>query len=189
MDLQKATSVLKSAKIDPRGTSYRRKYGDLRGAINKADQHLRYDPANNVDPAYAEDLEELVQVAEDLLDRVDEESDEITAAQENSRRREAQIAKCLPRSQPQKWDGSVNDFIRFKTSAKVLMENIPNPRLALNAIIESISDNRLRKRLSRYATPEEALTSLELEYGNPELSGPKIINDMNRRYLNTFMNT
>ena len=83
MDLQKATSVLKSAKIDPRGTSYRRKYGDLRGAINKADQHLRYDPANNVDPAYAEDLEELVQVAEDLLDRVDEESDEITAAQEN----------------------------------------------------------------------------------------------------------
>ena len=178
MDLQKATSVLKSAKIDPRGTSYRRKYGDLRGAINKADQHLRYDPANNVDPAYAEDLEELVQVAEDLLDRVDEESDEITAAQENSRRREAQIAKCLPRSQPQKWDGSVNDFIRFKTSAKVLMENIPNPRLALNAIIESISDNRLRKRLSRYATPEEALTSLELEYGNPELSGPKIINDM-----------
>ena len=178
MDLQKATSVLKSAKVDPKGTSYRRKYGDLKSVINKADQHLRYDPENNVDPAYAEDLEDLIEVAENLLDKVDEKSDEITANQEESRRKEAQIAKCLPRSQPQKWDGSVNDFIRFKNSAKVLMDNIPNPRLALNAIIESISDNRLRRRLSRYATPKEALTSLELEYGNPELSGPKIINDM-----------
>ena len=178
MDLQKATSVLNSARVDPKGTSYRRKYGDLKSAINKADQHLRYDPENNVDSAYAEDLEDLIEVAEELLDRVDEKSDEITANQEESRRKEAQIAKCLPRSQPQKWDGSVNDFIRFKNSAKVLMDNIPNPRLALNAIIESISDNRLRRRLSRYATPEEALTSLELEYGNPELSGPKIINDM-----------
>ena len=178
MDLQKATSVLNSARVDPKGTSYRRKYGDLKSAINKADQHLRYDPENNVDSAYAEDLEDLIEVAEELLDRVDEKSDEITANQEESRHKEAQIAKCLPRSQPQKWDGSVNDFIRFKNSAKVLMDNIPNPRLALNAIIESISDNRLRRRLSRYATPEEALTSLELEYGNPELSGPKIINDM-----------
>ena len=178
MDLQKATSVLKAAKVDPKGTSYKRKYGELRNAINKADQHLRYDPENMVDSAYAEDLEDLVEVAEDLLDRVDEKSDEITANQEESRRKEAQIAKCLPRSQPQKWDGSVNDFIRFKNSARVLMENIPNPRLALNAIIESISDNRLKRRLSRYETPEEALTSLELEYGNPELSGPKIINDM-----------
>ena len=185
MDLQKAASVLKSAKVDPKGTSYRRKYGDLKSAIHKADQHLRYDPENSVDPAYAEHLEDLVEAAENLLDKVDEKSDEITTNQEETRRKEeetrrkeAQIARCLPRSQPQKWDGSVNDFIRFKTSAKVLMENIPNPRLALNAIIESISDNRLRKRLSRYATPEEALTSLELEYGNPELSGPKIINDM-----------
>ena len=104
-----------------------------------------------VDPAYSENLEDLIETAEDLLDRVDEESDRISANQDETRRKEAQIAKCLPRSQPQKWDGSVNDFIRFKTSAKVLMEHIPNPRLALNAIIESISDPHLKKRLARYA--------------------------------------
>ena len=178
MDLEKATSVLRAAVVDPKGTSYRRKYGDLKSAINKADQHLRYDRMAEVDPAYSESLEDLIETAEDLLDRVDEESDQISASQDETRRREAQIAKCLPRSQPQKWDGSVNDFIRFKTSAKVLMEHIPNPRLALNAIIESISDPRLKKRLARYATPQEALSSLELEYGNPELSGPKIISDM-----------
>ena len=178
MDLEKATSVLRAARVDPKGTSYRRKYGDLKSAISKADQHLRYDRMTDVDPAYSEGLEDLIEAAEDLLDRVDEESDQISADQDEERRREAQIAKCLPRSQPQKWDGSVNDFIRFKTSAKVLMEHIPNPRLALNAIIESISDPRLKKRLARYSTPREALSSLELEYGNPELSGPRIINDM-----------
>ena len=178
MDLEKATSVLRAARVDPKGTSYRRKYGDLKGAISKADHHLRYDRLTDVDPAYSEGLEDLIEAAEDLLDRVDEESDQISADQDEERRREAQIAKCLPRSQPQKWDGSVNDFIRFKTSAKVLMEHIPNPRLALNAIIESISDPRLKKRLARYTTPREALSSLELEYGNPELSGPRIINDM-----------
>ena len=151
MDLEKATSVLRAATVDPKGTSYNRKYGDIKSAIKEAERHLKYDSSTEVDPAYSEDLEDLIVEAEDLLDRVDEESDRITADQDERRRKEAQIAKCLPRSQPQKWDGSVNDFIRFKTSARVLMEHIPNPRLALNAIIESISDPRLRKRLARYA--------------------------------------
>ena len=140
MELQHAMSVLRSANVDPNKTSYKRKYGDLKNAISKADQHQKYDSSTEVDPAYSEDLEDLIVEANDLLDTVDEESDRISADQAERRRKEAQIAKCLPRSQPQKWDGSVNDFIRFKTSARVLMEHIPNPRLALNAIIESISD-------------------------------------------------
>ena len=177
MSLQKAMNVLSAEKVDPKGNSYRRKYEDLKGSITKADQHLMFDP-DPVDPAYEEHLEDLIVEAQELLDKVDQECDEIAAQKDEERQQKAQIAKVLPRSQPLKWDGSVNDFIRFKKSAKVLMEHIPNPRLALNAIIESISDPRLKKRLTRYATPQEALKSLELEFGNPELSGPKIISDM-----------
>ena len=82
MDLEKATSVLRAARVDPKGTSYRRKYGDLKGAISKADHHLRYDHLTDVDPAYSEGLEDLIEAAEDLLDRVDEESDQISADQD-----------------------------------------------------------------------------------------------------------
>ena len=95
---------------------FKRKYEKLKGTIAKADQHLEYDPDKEIDLAYDEDLVELIAEAEELLDKVDKECDEITAEQDEERRREAQIAKVLPRSQPLKWDGSVNDFIRFKKS-------------------------------------------------------------------------
>ena len=58
------------------------------------------------------------------------------------------------------------------------MELIPDPQLAMDAIVDMIADTSIKKRLSRYKNPAEALNSLELEYGNPELSGPKIINDL-----------
>ena len=135
---------------------------------------MRYDPSGEVDPAFSELLEELYLDAENLLYDRDQEGDVII----KERKKQEQIMRCLPRSAPQKWDGSLQDFIRFKQEAKTLMDNIPNKRLALNAILETISDGKMRKRLVKYDGPESALKSLELEFGNPELSGPKIVADM-----------
>ena len=183
MVLQRAMQVMKTTEVVPKATSFKRKYDDLKEAIRKAEGHLRYE--NDVDPAYTEDLDELLAAAEDLLDKVDDKIDHANRKQEEKkhhqeeeRRKEAQIAKCLPRSSPQKWDGSIRDFIKFKDAAKVFVEHIPDSRLAMDAIVDMISDISIKKRLARYRNPAEALNSLELEYGNPELSGPNIINDM-----------
>ena len=176
MILQRAMQVMRITEVVPKATSFKRKYEDLKEGIQKAELHLRFE--DDVDPAYAEDLDELLVAAEEALDKVDDKVDHVNGRQEEKRRKEAQIAKCLPRSPPQKWDGSIRDFIKFKDAAKVLVEHIPDPRLAMNAILDMISDTSIKKRLARYRNPAEALNSLELEFGNPELSGPKIIIDL-----------
>ena len=176
MVLQRAMQVMRTTEVVPKATSFKRKYDDLKEAIRKAECHLRYE--NDVDQAYAEELDELLATAEEFLDKVDDKVDDANERQEEKRRKEAQIAKCLPRSSPQRWDGSIRDFIKFKEAAKVRVKLIPDPRLAMDAIVDMISDTSIKKRLARYKNPAEALSSLELEYGNPELSGPKIINDL-----------
>ena len=113
MVLQRAMQVMKTTEVVPKATSFKRKYDDLKDAIRKAEGHLRYE--NDVDPAYAEDLDELLVAAEDALDKVDDKVDHANRKQEEERRKEAQMAKCLPRSSPQKWDGSIRDFIKFKS--------------------------------------------------------------------------
>ena len=176
MVLHRAMQVMRTTEVVPKATSFKRKYDDLKEAIRKAECHLRYE--NDVDQAYAEELDELLATAEEFLDKVDDKVDDANERQEEKRRKEAQIAKCLPRSSPQRWDGSIRDFIKFKEAAKVRVKLIPDPRLAMDAIVDMISDTSIKKRLARYKNPAEALSSLELEYGNPELSGPKIINDL-----------
>ena len=176
MELQSAMSVLRSANVDPNGTSYKRKYGDLKEARKKADLHLKYDDTKDLDQAYEEYLDNLIQSADDLLDKVDEKSDRIT----KQIRDKEQLMKRLPRSSPQKWDGTMNDFPRFKHEAHTLIKHSPTDGLALNAILDLISDPKIRKRLAKFETPQKALKSLELEFGNPELSGPKIIEDMKK---------
>ena len=116
MILQRVMQVMKITEVVPRATSFKRKYEDLKEGIQKAENHLRFE--DDIDPAYAEDLDELLIAAEDVLDKVDDNVDhanrkqeEKKHQQEEERRREAQIAKCLPRSSPQKWDGSIRDFI------------------------------------------------------------------------------
>ena len=174
--LQRAMTLLDNEVKDPEASSYKRVYSELKSSMQQVDKHLKYDPSSEVDPAYSEMLEELYLEAEQLLHDADSEGDDVV----RERKRKEQIMRCLPRSAPQKWDGSLADFIRFKQEAKTLMENIPNKRLALNAILDTISDGKMRKRLSKYDGPESALKSLELEFGNPELSGPKIVADMRK---------
>ena len=176
MELQYAMGVLRAADVDPQGTSYKRKYGDLKDARKKADIHLRYDEVKELDQAYAEGLEDLIHEADSLLDKVDAAGDLIT----KRIRDKEQLMKRLPRSSPQKWDGTMNDFPRFKQEAYTLIEHSPTSRLALNAILDLISDQKIRKRLAKFETPQKALKSLELEFGNPELSGPKIVGDMKK---------
>ena len=183
MVLQRAMQVMRATEVVPKATSFKRKYDDLKEAMRKAEGHVRYE--DKIDPAYAEELDDLLLAAENLLDHVDDKMDQVSQRHEERRRQEeelrqkqSQIAKCMPRSLPQKWDGSIRDFIKFKEDAKVRVELIPDPRLAMDAIVDLISDTSIKKRLGRYKNPAEALSSLELEYGNPELSGPKIINEM-----------
>ena len=171
-------SLIQSVDPDPRSTKYKRHHSNLIKRMERADRHLREDEESAIDPSYEDYLENLLQNAEDLLSQVDDEGDKLEAAREKQRRQEEQISKCLPRTQPQKWDGTINDFMRFKAGAKTLMDNIPDSRMALNAVLDTISDQKLRRSLAKYQTPEEALKSLELQFGNPELSGPKIINDL-----------
>ena len=176
LGLQRAMTLLGNEVVDPDATSYKRVYSELKNCMQQVDKHMRYDPSGEVDPAFGELLEELYLDAENLLYDRDQEGDVII----KERKKQEQIMRCLPRSAPQKWDGSLQDFIRFKQEAKTLMDNIPNKRLALNAILETISDGKMRKRLAKYDGPESALKSLELEFGNPELSGPKIVADMRK---------
>ena len=176
LGLQRAMTLLQNETIDPEASSYKRVYSELKNSMQQVDKHLKYDPATEVDPAYSDMLEELFLEAENLLHDMDAQGDVIT----RERKKQEQIMRCLPRSAPQKWDGSLQDFIRFKQEAKTLMDHIPNKRLALNAILDTISDGKMRKRLAKYDGPENALKSLELEFGNPELSGPKIVADMKK---------
>ena len=176
LSLQRAMTLLERETVDPEASSFKRLSSELKSSMQQADRHLKFDPATEVDPAYSDMLEELFLDAEELLHNLDKQGDVII----KERKRKDQIMRCLPRSAPQKWDGSMQDFIRFKQEAKTLMDNIPNKRLALNAILDTISDGKMRKRLSKYDGPENALKSLELEFGNPELSGPKIVADMKK---------
>ena len=108
--------------MDPEASSYKRVYSELKNCMQQVDKHLRYDPTTEVDPAYSDMLEELFLDAENLLHDMDAKGDVIT----KERKRQEQIMRCLPRSAPQKWDGSLQDFIRFKQEAKTLMDNIPS---------------------------------------------------------------
>ena len=174
LELTRAMSLLQSVDPDPKSTAYKRHRSNLTRRMERADRHLHEDKESDIDPSYEDYLENLLQEAEELLDKFDVMGDEVEATREKQR----QISKCLPRTQPQKWDGTINDFMRFKAGAQTLMDNIPDSRMALDAILDTISDPKLRKSLTKYQNPEEALKSLELQFGNPELSGPKIVNDL-----------
>ena len=171
-------SLVQTVNPDPKSTSYKRLRSKVTRSMDRVEKHLQEDEESDIDPAYSEDLEKLLQDAEDLLFEVDAEGDKVEQARQDLKQANELISKCLPRIQPQKWDGTINDFMRFKAGAKTLMDNIPDSRMALNAILDTIADPKLRRSLAKYQTPEEALKSLELQFGNPELSGPKIINDL-----------
>ena len=178
LELTRAMSLIQTVDPDPKSTPYKRLRGKVTKSIDRVEKHLNEDEESEIDPAYSEDLEKLLQEAEDLLHEVDVEGDQVEQARQDLKQQNDLISKCLPRTQLQKWDGTINDFMRFKAGAKTLMDNIPDSRMALNAVLDTISDPKLRRSLAKYQTPEEALKSLELQFGNPELSGPKIINDL-----------
>ena len=178
LELTRAMSLVQTVDPDPKSTSYKRLRSKVTRSMDRAEKHLQEDEESDIDPAYIEGLEQLLQEAEDLLFEVDDEGDKVEQARQDLKQTNELISKCLPRTQPQKWDGTINDFMRFKAGAKTLMDNIPDSRMALNAVLDTISDLKLRRSLAKYQTPEEALKSLELQFGNPELSGPKIINDL-----------
>ena len=178
LELTRAMSLIQTVDPDPKSTPYKRLRGKVTKSIDRVEKHLNEDEESEIDPAYIEDLEKLLQEAEDLLHEVDVEGDQVEQARQDLKQQNDLISKCLPRTQLQKWDGTINDFMRFKAGAKTLMDNIPDSRMALNAVLDTISDPKLRRSLAKYQTPEEALKSLELQFGNPELSGPKIINDL-----------
>ena len=178
MELERAMNCLRRVKVDPKATSYKRLYDDLRECQKRSDKHLNHDDSKDLDVSYTEDLAELVKAAEEFLQEIDDEGDKVEQARQDLKQENDLISKCLPRTHAIKWDGTRQDYIRFKAEAQTLIEKIPSNRLALNSILDIISDQKLRRTLARYKTPQEALESLELRFGNPELSGPQIIKDL-----------
>ena len=178
MELERAMNCLSLKKVDPKATSYKRLYNDLRECQKRSDKHLNHDDSKDLDESYTEDLAELVRAAEEFLNTIDDEGDKVEQARQDLKQENDLISKCLPRTHAIKWDGTRQDYIRFKAEAQTLIEKIPSNRLALNSILDIISDQKLRRTLARYKTPQEALESLELRFGNPELSGPQIIKDL-----------
>lgn len=99
-------------------------------------------------------------------------------AQEEKRVALLDARKCLPRSKPQPWRGDINGFMKFKASAEMMISTYPTDEMALNAILELVDNRDLKRKLTTHKTAREALDSLELAFGKPELAGPKIRDDM-----------
>ena len=178
LTLLRAMNMLRSTKVDPKATVYKRLYSDLTQALTEARAHLKYDKTSDVDDAYSDMLEELCEEAEELQNEVDTQGDKKMEEERAKEKERETLSKYMPRISTQKWDGNSNDYMRFLRQAKKIQEIIRDDKLALNAIMDTISDPKLKRRVSRHTTPAKALKDLELEFGNPELAGPKIINDM-----------
>merc|ERR1712016_426394 len=83
--------------------------------------HLMNEEESAIDSAYSEYLEERLEKAEELLDKMEVKGDEVEEARDRERRREVQISKCLPRTRPQKFDGTVNDFVILAMMRSVIL--------------------------------------------------------------------
>ena len=103
LGLQRAMTLLSNEDVDPEASSFKRVYSELKNCMQQVDKHLRYDPTTEVDSAYSDMLEEQFLEAENLLHDIDAKGDVIT----KERKKQEQIMRCLPRSAPQKWDGSL----------------------------------------------------------------------------------
>ena len=174
--LQRACQLLQAVPANPKSTMFKRRYEEVKGAMNKAIEHVSH--SNDIDSAYIEVLEEAVAEAENLLEECDQKGDEFMIAQEEKRVALLEARKCLPRSKPQPWRGDINGFMKFKASAEMMISTYPTDEMALNAILELVDNRDLKRKLTTHKTAREALDSLELAFGKPELAGPKIRDDM-----------
>ena len=67
--------LLMSLHPNPQATAFQRRRDDLRRSIENVLMHLSEDENKDIDPHFSEDLEQLLQLAEHLLDEVDYEGD------------------------------------------------------------------------------------------------------------------
>ena len=181
MTLQRSMNILMNQTVDGGGTAFKRSYNQVRDDIGKCEDHLKFDESTLIDMSYSEDVEEALQAAEDLLDRLDEKGDTMQREKERERQKERELAdlrKFLPKAQPQKWNGDINGFPKFKKSCQLILSSYPSDEVAMDAILQLVENKDIRSKLKIYKNPREALESLELTFGKPELSGPKIRDDM-----------
>ena len=170
--------LLKSVELNFRSTTFKRHYNSTNEFISKAESHLRDDPEDNLDPAYTEDLMDQLTEAENLLERVDERADDLEQQRLQEQQDKSDIRKPLPKSKPQRWGGDINGFSQFKIAVSQYQKYYVEDRQAFNAMLDLVDDKSLRKQLSLCKTTKEALDTLELRFGKPELAGPKIKVDM-----------
>ena len=94
-------SLVQTVDPDPKSTSYKRLRSKVTRSIDRVEKHLQEDEESDIDPAYSEDLEKLLQDAEDLLFEVDAKGDQVEQARQDLKQANELISKCLPRIQPQ----------------------------------------------------------------------------------------
>ena len=178
MELTRAMGFLRRVTPDHKSSNFKRHHARVMKGMEMAEKHLREDEEAEIDVAYEEHLLSCIDEAEVLLSKVDEEGDKVEQGRQKRKEENDLISKTLPRTHAIKWNGTRQDYMRFKQEALTLMRKIPNDRIALNAILDIISDQTLKRTLARYKTPKLALDSLELQFGNPELSGPALVKDL-----------
>ena len=178
--LNRSINILSSKPADKRSSTYKRYFEELRDCNKKVLKHLEEDPLDEIDTAWQEELENAINVADDLLEKKDNAADELELIRDKEKTARAEIQKCLPRTKPLTWSGDINGFPKFKEACQMMITEYPRKELALNAMLELVENKELKSRLKIYRDPTEALASLELTYGKPELSGPKIREDMKR---------
>ena len=178
ISLERAMGLLKSVEPNFRSTTFKRYYSSTKDFMSKAESHLRDDPEETIDSAYSEDLLDQLTEAEKLLERVDERADDLEQQRQQQQQDNSDIRKALPKSKPQRWSGDINGFSQFKIAVSQYQKYYVEDRQAFNAMLDLVDDKSLRKQLSLCKTTEEALGTLELRFGKPELAGPKIKVDM-----------
>merc|ERR1712020_377729 len=95
LELTRAMSLLQSVDPDPKSTPYKRHRSNLTKRMDRADRHLREDEVSAIDSSYEEDLENLLQEAEELLDQVDVKGDQVEQARQDLKQENDLISKCL----------------------------------------------------------------------------------------------
>ena len=123
LQLQRTMGLLMSLHPNPQATAFQRRRDDLRRSIENVLMHLSEDENKDIDPHFSEDLEQLLQLAEHLLDEVDYEGDKREEAGNRQKHEKKLNNNHLPKMQSQKLVGTKNMKVRFKEERRSTTEH------------------------------------------------------------------
>ena len=124
MELTRAMGFLRRVTPDHKSSNFKRHHARVMKGMEMAEKHLREDEEAEIDVAYEEHLLSCIDEAEVLLSKVDEEGDKVEQGRQKRKEENDLISKTLPRTHAIKWNGTRQDYMRFKQEALTLMRKI-----------------------------------------------------------------